>query len=58
MSAWHRQHPELAGTDADPWMHNPGHRKAFEDLVRDGLIDDPNEPDPWRPLHRASEDDE
>lgn len=28
MSQWHREHPELAGTDADPWMQNEGYRQA------------------------------
>ena len=28
MSQWHREHPELAGTDADPWMQHEGYRKA------------------------------
>lgn len=32
MSAWHREHPELVGTDADPAMRNPGHAAAFHEL--------------------------
>lgn len=28
MSGWHREHPELTGTDADPWMANPAHAAA------------------------------
>ncbi len=28
MSAWHREHPELTGTEADPWMIHDGYRKA------------------------------
>lgn len=28
MGAWHRENPELAGTDADPWMANPAHAAA------------------------------
>lgn len=32
MSAWHREHPELVGTDADPSMQNPGHAAAFREL--------------------------
>jgi predicted RNA-binding Zn-ribbon protein involved in translation (DUF1610 family) len=28
VSAWHREHPELTGTDADPWMANPAHAAA------------------------------
>lgn len=30
MSAWHRDHPELVGTDADPWVRSPGYRRAVE----------------------------
>lgn len=29
MSAWHRNHPELVGTGADPWMRNEGYQKAL-----------------------------
>lgn len=29
MSQWHRDNPELAGTDADPWMRNESYRKAL-----------------------------
>lgn len=32
MSQWHREHPELAGTDADPWMQNPGHAAAAREV--------------------------
>lgn len=28
MSAWHRENPELVGTDADPWMANGRHAEA------------------------------
>jgi hypothetical protein len=28
MSQWHRENPELTGTDADPWMEVPGHAEA------------------------------
>lgn len=28
MSGWHRDNPELVGTDADPWMGNAGHAEA------------------------------
>jgi hypothetical protein len=28
MSAWHRENPELAGTDADPWMVHESYRQA------------------------------
>lgn len=38
MSQWHREHPELAGTDADPWMANKTHRRVTEQLIREGLI--------------------
>lgn len=54
MSRWHREHPELAGTDADPWMHNPGHRAAYESLVREGHIDPPDDL-PFKTVIRPSE---
>lgn len=38
MGSWHRENPELVGTDADPWMANPTHRKVFEQLRREGHI--------------------
>lgn len=28
MSQWHRANPELAGTDADPWMMHESYRRA------------------------------
>lgn len=28
MSQWHREHPELAGTDADPWMQHESYRRV------------------------------
>jgi hypothetical protein len=34
MSAWHREHPELVGTDADPWMANPTHAAAHRELEK------------------------
>jgi hypothetical protein len=43
MSQWHRAHPELAGTAADPWMANEGHRQAHDELVRSGVIDPPEQ---------------
>lgn len=33
MSSWHREHPELAGTDADPWMANPAHAAAAREVA-------------------------
>lgn len=33
MSQWHREHPELTGSAADPWMDNPGHAKAARDVT-------------------------
>lgn len=27
MSQWHREHPELTGTDADPWMIHESYRR-------------------------------
>lgn len=41
MSRWHRENPELAGTSADPWMANEGHRQAHDELVRAGVIEAP-----------------
>jgi hypothetical protein len=32
MSSWHNEHPELAGTDADPWMANPGYAAAAREV--------------------------
>jgi hypothetical protein len=32
VSAWHRDNPELVGTDADPWMRNPTHAAAHREL--------------------------
>jgi hypothetical protein len=29
MSQWHRDNPELMGTDADPWMQHESYRKAL-----------------------------
>jgi hypothetical protein len=33
MSRWHREHPELAGTDADPWMANEDHARAAREVA-------------------------
>lgn len=52
MSQWHREHPELCGTSADPWMRNDLHRQAYDELRRFGLIyteDDELEDDTPRP---------
>lgn len=38
MSQWHRDHPELCGTDADPWMSVPVHRQAVDELRRMGMV--------------------
>jgi hypothetical protein len=27
MSGWHRENPELVGTDADPWMRHESYRR-------------------------------
>lgn len=35
MSEWHREHPELAGTWADPWMQHESYRKAAVGAYRD-----------------------
>ena len=32
MSGWHRENPELAGTDADPWMANAAHAAAWREV--------------------------
>lgn len=29
MSRWHRENPELVGTDADPWTIHEDYRKAL-----------------------------
>jgi len=34
MSQWHREHPELIGTDADPWMDLPSYREAMRTTPR------------------------
>lgn len=38
MGSWHRENPELCGTNADPWMQHPGHRAAYRELRDAGLI--------------------
>lgn len=39
MSGWHRDHPELAGTDADVWMMHADYRQAVaRGAVSDGMI--------------------
>lgn len=38
MSQWHRAHPELTGTDADPWMQHESYRKAVR--IEGGPTDD------------------
>jgi uncharacterized paraquat-inducible protein A len=32
MGEWHRDNPELTGTDADPWMSNPGYAAAAREV--------------------------
>lgn len=39
MSQWHREHPELVGTDADPWMVHESYRIACEELGRQRMKD-------------------
>ena len=34
MSEWHRDNPELAGTDADPWMMHETYRSAMAEVKR------------------------
>lgn len=31
MSGWHREHPELVGTDADPWSIHPGYQASVRE---------------------------
>lgn len=38
MSQWHRNNPDLCGTDADPSMGNDPYRLARAELMREGLI--------------------
>jgi hypothetical protein len=38
MSAWHREHPELAGGPADPWMRHGSYRAARASLIRERHI--------------------
>ena len=33
MSQWHNDHPELAGTEADPWMSHPSHAAAAREVT-------------------------
>lgn len=67
MSGWHREHPELAGTDADPWMANPSHRAAAQEVTRlqgcprtsdevDGECDVCTRPAESHPAPRANDD--
>jgi hypothetical protein len=37
MSQWHNEHPELVGTDADPWMIHADYRAALH-YVPDSVI--------------------
>lgn len=32
MSGWHRDNPELVGTDADPWAIHESYRRAFAEV--------------------------
>lgn len=32
MSDWHRDNPDLCGTDADPWMRHASHRRIVQGL--------------------------
>jgi methionyl-tRNA synthetase len=34
VSSWHREHPELTGTDADPWMMHASYRDAMTYVKR------------------------
>jgi hypothetical protein len=51
MSSWHREHPELTGTGADPWMQHASYRTALGIPVREPTDDEllagqPDEIDP------------
>jgi hypothetical protein len=35
MGSWHRENPELIGTDADPWMVNESYRKMVHPSLPD-----------------------
>lgn len=35
MSQWHNEHPDLVGTDADPWMIHEGYRAAVREARMD-----------------------
>jgi hypothetical protein len=35
MSGWHRDNPELVGSDADPWMMHAGYRQAMRQHWRE-----------------------
>lgn len=42
MSGWHREHPELVGTDADPWMMHESYRRhvPMPESEREALRDE------------------
>jgi hypothetical protein len=44
MSQWHNEHPDLVGTDADPWMIHEDYRKAVGAAER-RILEPPDEPD-------------
>jgi hypothetical protein len=46
MSQWHRDNPELVGTDADPWMRHESYRR---------LVPTPAEPLEERPTEEKPE---
>ena len=33
MGEWHRDNPELVGTDSDPWMQIPSHAAAAREVA-------------------------
>lgn len=35
MGQFHREHPELIGTSADPWSQHESYRKAIAEVERD-----------------------
>ena len=35
MSQWHREHPHLVGTSADPWMQHGSYRSAMTQVDLD-----------------------
>lgn len=60
MSGWHREHPELVGTDADPWMQHESYRRhvPMPESERERLRDERELLDELRDFPRELEHDE